>query len=196
MVNTSTKDLNWIWLNIFSISLICGSMTKFDQVQLCCRPFVKHEYAVHRNRWWKCKCSLELSDLYRSPLPPVHAYLIYFFIVQGKVLSITLGVIPNASVNASHGNMTIDRLTCDECLCEMINGSSNVSILAFNCLQYNGSQVTCQLFTASDYDQMSWFTMLNSVDSSFYFSELPTIPVTGEILWLIMVLDVRSYRVY
>ena len=107
--------------------------------------------------------------------------LIYFFIVQGKVLSITLGVITNASIHASHGNMTITRSTCDQCLCEMINGSSNVSILALNCLQYNSSQVKCQLFTTSDYDQMSWFTMLDSVGSSFYFSELPSISTTSEI---------------
>ena len=99
--------------------------------------------------------------------------IILYLVINNPISGIQIGVIHNASLMVmASSNKTINGITCDECVCAMLNNSANSSIVSFNCYIESITNVSCQLFTMTDY-QNSFYPMRINFQSTFYFLQLP-----------------------
>ena len=101
--------------------------------------------------------------------------IISYFIATYNIDAVRVGIIYNTSLTLSGFNITVQKSTCKQCLCMMFNITSNSSIQSLNCYANSNNNVTCQMFTADMYISSSFFQLMNSTNSTFYFLQLPSI---------------------
>ena len=86
------------------------------------------------------------------------------------ILTISVGIIRNASLDILNAPTTLINGSCDDCTCALLGNSTFFSL---NCFADN---LTCQLH--SIHNQHEPYTMTNSAHTSFYFVSLPTFVTT------------------
>jgi hypothetical protein len=102
------------------------------------------------------------------------AMIIIYLVANNAVSAVSIGLIRNASLMMiSSSNITLNRSTCDECLCAMLMSTGNSSIVSFNCYIKQITSVVCQLFTVTDYQISTFYQVDTNFNSIFYFLQLP-----------------------
>nr|ACD54700.1 NHL repeat containing protein [Adineta vaga] len=100
------------------------------------------------------------------------------FIVVTVIHGIEIGTILNVSLIINSTNEIINKSSCHECLCILINSMGNNLVLSLNCIienNNNNNKVICELFNSLSYDNSSYYQMKNNSNSIFYFRQLPSI---------------------
>ena len=99
------------------------------------------------------------------------------FTIDQMITGVSVGTMRNSLLKLDpSSNMTISRSKCNECICAMFFPSTgNASIISLNCLIIDTDQVTCQLFTESNYQISSSYEIEVNLSSIFYFRQLPSI---------------------
>ncbi|UJR18592.1 hypothetical protein I4U23_005499 [Adineta vaga] len=97
------------------------------------------------------------------------------FIVVTIIHAIEIGTIFNVSLIINSTNEIINKSSCHECLCILINSMGNNLILSLNCIIENNNTVICELFNSLTYENSSYYQMKNNSNSIFYFRQLPSI---------------------
>ncbi|CAF4219838.1 unnamed protein product [Rotaria socialis] len=110
------------------------------------------------------------------------ALMIPYIIAASCIDASLVGIIRNASLILSNFNITVEESSCQTCLCEMFNSTGNNSIVSLNCYAYSSNRVTCQMFTMDMYLNSLAFHMIDNVNSTFYFLQLPTIQESTKIV--------------
>ncbi|CAF2049441.1 unnamed protein product [Rotaria magnacalcarata] len=110
------------------------------------------------------------------------ALMIPYIIAASCIDASLVGVIRNASLILSNFNITVEESSCQACLCEMFNSTGNNSIVSLNCYVYSSNRVTCQMFTMDMYLNSPAFHMIDNVNSTFYFLQLPSIQESTKIV--------------
>ncbi|CAF3471975.1 unnamed protein product, partial [Rotaria socialis] len=105
----------------------------------------------------------------------LHSLIIPYFIATPYIDAILVGVIYNSSLAVSNLNVTLQKSSCENCLCMMLNETNNNSIQSLNCYTNSGNNVSCQIFTTYVYASSSFFQMIYDSNSIFYFRQLPSI---------------------
>ena len=85
----------------------------------------------------------------------------------GMIYNTSLTIIPSS-------NITMNKSTCQECLCTIVTTMENSSIVSFNCYVKDISTVVCQLFTMANYWFSSFYSMESNFNSTFYLLKLPS----------------------
>jgi hypothetical protein len=111
--------------------------------------------------------------LYSHPMTFFSLIIILFTTANG-ISGIHVGTIQNASLINVSSNLTMNALTCNVCLCSMLASTGNLSIVSFNCYTINSTSVSCPLFTTATYLSSSLCRMETSLNSTFYFLQLPS----------------------
>jgi hypothetical protein len=104
--------------------------------------------------------------------------MIIVFLTVNNIASSTampVGVIRNALLRLiPSSNSTLNRSTCNECLCTMLMTIENSSIASLNCYIMDMNWVVCQLFTTANYQISSFYQIETNFNSTFYFLQLPS----------------------
>ncbi|CAF2156910.1 unnamed protein product [Rotaria magnacalcarata] len=110
------------------------------------------------------------------------ALMIPYIIAASCIDASLVGIIGNVSLILSNFNITVDESSCQACVCKMFNPTGNNSIVSLNCYVYSSNRVTCQMFTMDMYLNSPAFHMLDNVNSTFYFLQLPSIQESTKIV--------------
>jgi len=102
------------------------------------------------------------------------AIIIVFLTANNGISAVRVGIIRNTSLMLTDSsNITMNRSTCNECVCDMLTITGNSSIVSFNCYMNGIDRVVCQLFTMTDYWFSSFYKIETNFNSTFYFLQLP-----------------------
>ncbi len=114
------------------------------------------------------------QDLYYCYKMKFIAIIIVFLAVNNSISAVRVGIIRNASLMLTvSSNITINRSTCNECVCVTLAITGNSSIVSLNCYINDIYRVVCQLFTMTDYWFSSFYKIETNFNSTFYFLQLP-----------------------